>query len=521
MIINPYVFAGPALDPDAQAFITAAGLTDNTQKTAINTLVLSLKVNNIWQKFKAIYPFVGGTATTHKFNLINPADTNAAYRLTFTGGWTHSSTGALPNGTNAYANTYLDTQNDLSLNSGHFSFYSRTNAPTALIKIDMGALRPGPDSYSDLNSSNSNLTYFRFNNTISYNNIASTDSIGFYSGSRTALNAIKTYKNGSVIISGTAASSSTSNIDIYIGAVNSNGSPLYYANRECAFATIGTSLTDAETLNFYIAVETFQTALGRNIAVPIVSDSDAQAFLCAANITNTTQANAVNQLVIDMKAANIWTKMKAIYPMVGGTATTHKWNLKDPQDTNAAFRLVFNGGWTHSSTGAKPNGLNGYADTFLIPNTAYAVATDAHMSFYSRTNVNLNSIDIGTFDLFQAFQMNFWNGSFSNQTRSVINNAITLGSVDTNSLGFLIANRSGTTVKNFKNSSIIASGTNSVTAKTTTKIWIGAQNLANSLNLPSSRECAFASIGDGLTDTDAANLYTAVQAFNTTQGRQV
>jgi hypothetical protein len=165
MIINSYIFGSSVSDADAQAFITAAGITDNTQKTAINTLVLSLKANNIWQKFKAIYPFVGGTATTHKFNLINPADTNAAYRLTFTGGWTHSSTGALPNGTNAYANTYLDTQNDLSLNSGHFSFYSRTNAPTAAIRIDMGALRPGPDSYSDLNSSNSNLTYFRFNNT--------------------------------------------------------------------------------------------------------------------------------------------------------------------------------------------------------------------------------------------------------------------------------------------------------------------------------------------------------------------
>ena len=32
--------------------------------------------------------------------------------------------------------------------------------------------------------------------------------------------------------------------------------------------------------------------------------------------------------------------MKAIYPFVGGTATTHKFNLKDPADINAAFRLV-------------------------------------------------------------------------------------------------------------------------------------------------------------------------------------
>ena len=35
------------------------------------------------------------------------------------------------------------------------------------------------------------------------------------------------------------------------------------------------------------------------------------------------------------------------------------------------------------------------------------------------------------------------------------------------------------------------------------------------------RECALASIGLGLSDTEAANFYTAVQAFNTTLSRQV
>jgi hypothetical protein len=37
----------------------------------------------------------------------------------------------------------------------------------------------------------------------------------------------------------------------------------------------------------------------------------------------------------------------------------------------------------------------------------------------------------------------------------------------------------------------------------------------------SNREQAFASIGDGLTDTQASNFYTAVQAFQTTLSRQV
>jgi hypothetical protein len=37
----------------------------------------------------------------------------------------------------------------------------------------------------------------------------------------------------------------------------------------------------------------------------------------------------------------------------------------------------------------------------------------------------------------------------------------------------------------------------------------------------SAKQLAFASIGGGLTDTEAANFYTAVQTFNTTLNRQI
>jgi hypothetical protein len=96
-------------------------------------------------------------------------------------------------------------------------------------------------------------------------------------------------------------------------------------------------------------------------------DPDAQAFITAAAITDVTQQGAINTLVLALKGYSIWTKFKAIYPIVGGTASQHKYNLKDPRDLDAAFRLVFNGGWTHSSTGAQPNGVNGYADTKFTP----------------------------------------------------------------------------------------------------------------------------------------------------------
>lgn len=108
-------------------------------------------------------------------------------------------------------------------------------------------------------------------------------------------------------------------------------------------------------------------------------DANAQAFIIAANITNATQQNAINTLVVSLKNAGLWTKLVAIYPMVGGTASSNKFNLKDARDLNIAFRLDFFGSWTHSNNGAKPNGVNGYARTYCVPSditrSAYGVYT--------------------------------------------------------------------------------------------------------------------------------------------------
>ena len=262
MIINPYAF-GPSYDPDAQAFFTASGLTGATNLTAINQLVVDLKGFGIWTKMKAIYPMIGGTAALHKWNLKDPQDTNAAFRLVFSGGWTHSSTGATPNGTNAYANTYLDTANNLSLNSGSLSYYSRTSNTTS--GADISSLKSTPDSYSDIIIYYTGLVYSRFNNSAPYDSIASTSTLGFFTGSRTASNIIRTFRNGTQIIAGTASSSATSSIDFYIGASNNNGTAQFFSNRQCAFASIGDGLTNTEAANFYTAVQAYNTTLARQI----------------------------------------------------------------------------------------------------------------------------------------------------------------------------------------------------------------------------------------------------------------
>lgn len=250
-------------------------------------------------------------------------------------------------------------------------------------------------------------------------------------------------------------------------------------------------------------------------------DPDAQAFITAASITDPTQQTAVNDLVVSMKGYGIWTKMKAIYPMVGGTASQHKFNLKNPLDTDAAFRLVFNGGWTHSANGATPNGTNAWANSFLTPSTSLTI-NNTHLSVYSRSSSG-SGIDIGAtsvtdaLNLFlaQSYFLNFYADSYSSSSRFTMSGQ---------TLGQLTISRTATnSFKAFKNNSQIGSTITSTSGTLPTwPIYIGANNRDNvSVIGYSPRELAFSSIGDGLTDTNVANLYTAVQAFNTTLGRQV
>jgi hypothetical protein len=243
-------------------------------------------------------------------------------------------------------------------------------------------------------------------------------------------------------------------------------------------------------------------------------DPDATAFFSATGITDPTIQGAINTLVVDMKADGTWSKMKAIYPFVGGTATTHKFNLKDPRDTNGAFRLTFNGGWTHSANGVLPNGTNGFADTFIVANNTLSL-NSTHLSVYSRTNIDISAPSIANSTGAFASETSLWLKS-TNLLFARINSNIVASLANTNSTGFYIGNRnSSTQIAVFKN--------NTKTTFTQNSNGIGfiSYKIGGINTFFDNKQYAFATIGDGLSDTEASNLYTRVQAFQTTLGRQV
>jgi hypothetical protein len=250
----------PPVDPDAQAFITAASITDPTQQGAIITLVTDLKGYSIWTKFKAIYPIVGGTASQHKYNLKDPRDLDAAFRLTFANDVTHSSTGMVSNGLSGYANTNFTPSTNGTLNSHHISFYSRTNSNGT--EVEMGVQSSGT---TILEIRTAGTTYAAINSGATYSTFADTDSRGLYIANRTASNVINVFRNSTKKVTGSTASFTLPNLKMNLLAWNNGGTTQFYSLKQCAFASIGDGLTDTEAANFYTAVQAYQTTLSRQV----------------------------------------------------------------------------------------------------------------------------------------------------------------------------------------------------------------------------------------------------------------
>jgi hypothetical protein len=244
-----------------------------------------------------------------------------------------------------------------------------------------------------------------------------------------------------------------------------------------------------------------------------IVDADAQAFITAANITDTTQQNAINTLVVDLKGYGVWTKMKAIYPFVGGTATSHSYNLKN----TAQYQITWFGGVTHNANGITGNGTNGYGATGL-PNNIMA-QTSNHASIYSKSNIASQGIDIGASSgvnttgiaIRSRTSTNFINLYNNNDSESTIPN--------TNSLGFFNNIRNNSTqIIGQKNNTLTTLSQNALNYSSVNFFLLryGVFNL-----FFSPRNLAFSTIGDGLTSQEALDLYSAIQAFQTSLSRQV
>lgn len=248
---------GFTYDADASAFFTASGITDAGQKVAVNNMVLDLKAQGLWTKMHAIYPFVGGSASAHSYNLKNTAQ----YQITWSSsGVTHDANGITGDGVNGYGNTGYNSSSASTLNDAHVSIYSRTQTPTD------GGYFIG--NYSDAGANRT----FLFRNGASISGgvngpvtscslSASTDFRGYFIASRLSSTTVDIASKGTT--TGCAVTSSARpNNTMYVLARNI-GSLSGPTTANLAFSSIGTGLTTTEMGNLKTIVDAFQTALGR------------------------------------------------------------------------------------------------------------------------------------------------------------------------------------------------------------------------------------------------------------------
>jgi hypothetical protein len=255
---------------------------------------------------------------------------------------------------------------------------------------------------------------------------------------------------------------------------------------------------------------------------PLVTDFDAYAFVDAAGITDATQQVAINNLVIGLKGVGLWTKMAAVYPLVGGTAFSHKWNLKDPRDLDAAYRILWSGAITHDSNGIFTNS-GGFGDTRFAPFTALADPLQSnHLSLYNnRGNIFTGLADMGNTNNNQNGMVITVKYVGSDPTYFSAYNASATLVANTVQNGLYVATRTSTAQSNYYRrggQTDNVSNTSSPSASPrTANIYLLQSNPAFGSG---TKAMAFATIGLGLTQTDVDNYYTVVQAYQTTLGRQ-
>jgi hypothetical protein len=246
------------------AFASATGITDATILNALNTFEAGLISNGLDTKMKALYPFVGGTANTHKFNFMDARDLNTAFRLQFNGGWVHSNNGIQGNGTNTYANTYFNQFiNFTDWHKSGIGIYSRTNETGVYLEGNSGFLGSNFNLYPKYPSLGA---LHETGNT--YVGGVTSDSFGLIIGSSISVSDRRIYKNGTKLATGTGTNIDviSSGINVYFGALNyRSNSPDFIGNKQYAMALLTEGMTDTDQTNLYTLVQALQTSLGRQV----------------------------------------------------------------------------------------------------------------------------------------------------------------------------------------------------------------------------------------------------------------
>jgi hypothetical protein len=258
-------------------------------------------------------------------------------------------------------------------------------------------------------------------------------------------------------------------------------------------------------------------------------DADAASFFSrvytAGGALSYTEVSATETLVADMKSAGVWTAMKAVYPMVGGgTGSTAAREAACAQNLkSSSFTGTFSSGWTFASTGVTPDGFSAYMDTAFNNQANWTSTLNGSMGFVSRTNESSSVCDMGAGNITSGANSSTIFAGFLGTYYGGLNcTTVAPGASNTSTIGFFATSRiSSSDYSIYKRGSSIINltTTDSIGTNPNQNIYLGAGNNGGSASRFSNKEFNFCFIGDGLTQTEVDNYWTALQTFNSTLSR--
>jgi hypothetical protein len=245
-------------------------------------------------------------------------------------------------------------------------------------------------------------------------------------------------------------------------------------------------------------------------------------FIKATGITDEQLKVNLDSLITRARNHGWWDLCKVIYPFAGGTQTSCKFNLKDPRDTDAAFRLTFLGDtWTYTNIEANP-GVSGYGNTHFNPAVGLSDPNSCHLSVYSMSDSagGRDNADIGAYDVvnnlgFYLSTRTGWPDSSGKPFAAISDNAFQ--GTEVNGAGYFLVTKSGTSASFYQHSPETQSYPASLGNLPNSNLYLCNQNFPLGgdpyNNGFSQRALSFATIGSGIDSATVVSMYSDILNF--------
>lgn len=255
-----YTLAAPT-DADAQAYIDVLTAPSAALISALHVAFIALKFYGLYAKIHVWWAMFGGSAADHKWNAVNPLNSDVANRLVFYGGWTHNSDGGKGNGANAYAATFFDISARLTNDDEAMIYFSGTAA--GLADVCMGTVDTGVNAYQMIP---------RWTNGISYTDnsrydtqrvsVAHGSAEGMLMSSRISSTSHVFSRDDTVIgtATGTGGNVANFNYDLGLQAQNSSSGYGAFSARICKTAMVTKGMDATDRLNLKNILTTLNLA---------------------------------------------------------------------------------------------------------------------------------------------------------------------------------------------------------------------------------------------------------------------